>query len=732
MIDDILQRKDKFKTFLKSVPKEDGSVYGDTQINSYCYALEQASSKLKVSTPLVQSNVFGYESLQAFNRAYAIIVEASNYSKVDMATGNRTFSTALMHYSNFLKDSIKNGRTSQVKPNFIKYLEPIISVLRDIGQMDGSSIVASATTIQVRDAIIMKYSIDEVELATTYSDNGANQFMVELGFAGTYLALVGLIDDSIDNVWSLTASGNIIEIDDKVAFTVFRDGLKKIRSKSSRTNAKKCWIYPIDKSVSTKLTQPVEKPKPKDTKSPRIRSVYVGDSGFQVVEPDENANKTVQGKNTSNYANFVENKVITVPFGEIGDLRGFVSKGKIKGSLKQCFGNTADYLKTSLMLWQFVNDMQIGDYIILQQEDKILGRGIVISEYGYDEYRHDGCNHTREVKWTHLGEWTVQNPMRTTTLLDCSKYLGYLECINELFDATMSELEDTDLVFATYTKADFVLDVFMKDDEYDRLRELLYNKKNLILQGSAGVGKTYISTRLAHSIIGEKNPSQIKIIQFHQSYTYEEFFMGYRPTDNGLQLQYGVFYNFCKQAELDDENDYFFIIDEINRGNLSKIFGELFVLIENDKRGTEIQLTYTNELFSIPKNLYIIGMMNTADRGLAFLDYALRRRFGFYEIVPAFDSLGFMGYQAIISNSKFNKLILEVKVLNKDIECDENLGKGFTIGHSYFTNQTAKSVNDDWLKSLIDFEIIPLLGEYWFDEPSKVYEWKKRLNESIN
>ena len=124
----------------------------------------------------------------------------------------------------------------------------------------------------------------------------------------------------------------------------------------------------------------------------------------------------------------------------------------------------------------------------------------------------------------------------------------------------------------------------MDEVDYWNLVSLIANKKNVIHQGAPGVGKTYVAKRLAYSIMGEKNRERVLMIQFHQSYSYEDFIMGFRPSENGFELRKGAFYNFCKDAEIDSENEYFFIIDEINRGNLSKIFGELFMLIETDKR----------------------------------------------------------------------------------------------------------------------------------------------------
>ena len=176
--------------------------------------------------------------------------------------------------------------------------------------------------------------------------------------------------------------------------------------------------------------------------------------------------------------------------------------------------------------------------------------------------------------------------------------------------------------------------------------------------------------------MGVKDIERVMMVQFHQSYSYEDFIMGFRPSTTGFELKKGAFYNFCKKAEIDSDNDYFFIIDEINRGNLSKIFGELFMLIENDKRGISLQLLYSDEKFAVPKNVYIIGMMNTADRSLAMLDYALRRRFAFFEIKPGFETDGFREYRMAIDNTKFNKLIDCVEKLNKLIYLQEEAYKG--------------------------------------------------------
>lgn len=282
---------------------------------------------------------------------------------------------------------------------------------------------------------------------------------------------------------------------------------------------------------------------------------------------------------------------------------------------------------------------------------------------------------------------------------------------------------NTNEISEKYTRDNFLSEVFMKADRYDELVLRIRHKKNIILQGAPGVGKTFTAKRLAYSMMGEKDESRIEFVQFHQNYSYEDFIMGYRPEGAEFKLKEGIFYNFCQKASNNPKKDFFFIIDEINRGNLSKIFGELLMLIESDYRGEKATLAYSGKNFSVPENLYIIGMMNTADRSLALIDYALRRRFSFIEIDPGFESVGFNNYMKTCNNSKFNSLIEWIIKLNDCITKDPSLGRGFRIGHSYFCARNCV----DHLSEIVKFDIIPMLEEYWFDDPDKIDYWKNKL-----
>ena len=441
------------------------------------------------------------------------------------------------------------------------------------------------------------------------------------------------------------------------------------------------------------------------------------------------------GDNACKWDVFYGAGIMGIGWSAIGDLTSFGSKDDMKKKMKETYGTEYTYRNAAHATWQFANEIKPGDIVFVKKGMyKIIGRGVVTGEYQYrpdledDEYEY---GHIRTVDWTHNGEWDHPGQAVMKTLTDITSYTEYVEKLNALFTEDVEDIEEIETTYPPYDADKFLVEVYMDSSDYNTLVGLIRNKKNVILQGAPGVGKTYAAKRLAYSMMGKKDQDRVMLVQFHQSYTYEDFIEGFRPTStgNGFEIKKGSFYNFCKKAGDDLENEYFFIIDEINRGNLSKIFGELFMLIENDKRGNSLQLLYSDEKFNVPGNVYIIGMMNTADRSLAMLDYALRRRFAFYPINPGFDSDGFRNYKSKLDNEKFNKLISCVENLNNVISADDSLGEGFCVGHSYFCN--IESVTDSILSNIIEYELIPLLKEYWFDEPIKVRDWSSNLRSAI-
>ncbi len=279
-----------------------------------------------------------------------------------------------------------------------------------------------------------------------------------------------------------------------------------------------------------------------------------------------------------------------------------------------------------------------------------------------------------------------------------------------------------------YTDEEFDKEVFLPFDTYNDIKNILDSKRNIILQGPPGVGKTYIAQRLAYTLIGErnKNGDRIETVQFHQSYSYEDFVEGYKPVQDGFELKQGKFLKLCEKARNDKDRNYVLIIDEINRGNISKIFGELLLLIEKDKREeTYVKLTYSDIPFTIPENLYIIATMNTADKSLAIMDYALRRRFSFINIKPAFEGNNnkWDEYQSDKINEQFfDKIINKIKEINKNIK--DSLGEDYLIGHSYFSNLENKYSKES-LKMIIYYDILPLLKEYLSDDKNTYENYEK-------
>ena len=471
---------------------------------------------------------------------------------------------------------------------------------------------------------------------------------------------------------------------------------------------------------------------------------YCAWKSSQAEKPEEPPTKTVDsnvketdywiyspGDNACMWDEFFKNGIMGIGWDEVTNLKDFASKEEIKEFMKKVYDASYSYKNNAHCLWQFANEIKVGDVVLVKKGmHKIIGRGVVTSNYIYDSSR-DTYKHIRKVDWQNNGEWEHPGQAVMKTLTNISAYPDYVQKLLDLFaeDSPEEVSEQKEIKYPPYSKDDFLNEVYMDEDTYNTLTEVLEAKYNVILQGAPGVGKTFAAKRLAYSIMGQKDTSRVAMVQFHQSYSYEDFIQGYRPSKEGFELENGAFYKFCKEAEEDNERPYFFIIDEINRGNLSKILGELMMLTEKDKRGEKIKLLYSNEWFTVPQNVRIIGMMNTADRSLALMDYALRRRFAFFDFAPAFSSEGFKNYLVEKNSPKMESLITVVESLNNTISSDESLGDGFRIGHSYFC--TDDEATDEWLKSVVEYEVIPLIKEYWFDEPTKVRDWSATLRSAI-
>ncbi len=682
-------------------------------------------------------------------------------------------------------DETEENETDKISnASFLKWFAPLIKALKDLG--------GSATPEQARGKIVENENLDEETLSETRGKNDGNKFSNEVAFARSYLGYEEILDTKTRGIWSLTEKGYQVEMTDKLASDIFlkwatilknrREGkednflnlqseFKKWMSLLMKSNGKaysKATINSYCSALKNATAKLIVETPIEDTNIfnytdidsfNRVYKIILNASNFAIVNME--AGNKAYSAGLVKYSEFLtkrsrkglfhptvhsEEVLDEIAESTVDDTRNYwwlnanpkiwsfsdINIGEMQSySLYNDNGNKRRIFKNFI-------DAKNGDIIVAYESTpvkKIVGLAKIVKEQDGESLffektreltRPIECQTLKECKELEEMEY-FQNSQGSLFKLTENEFNFIMGMIEE--NSPITKSEET---LEQYMEEEFLADVYMTKNNYQTLKNLLIRKKNLILQGSPGVGKTYAAKRLAYSIMGVEDESRVATIQFHQSYSYEDFILGYKPDAEGFKLEYGAFYNFCKTAINNPTKKYFFIIDEINRGNLSKIFGELFMLIEEDKRGERLTLLYSSEKFYVPENVYIIGMMNTADRSLAMLDYALRRRFAFFEIEPAFDNEQFKEYQAKVSNVNFHRLVDTIKGINNDIANDESLGNGFRIGHSYTCVNTEKynldeKIDDTWVKEIALYEIKPLIEEYWFDNSDMREKWISEL-----
>lgn len=374
---------------------------------------------------------------------------------------------------------------------FLRWFKPLIQALRDLG--------GSGTPAEARAKIVENEQLSDEEVNAIRGKNNVNKFENEVAFARSYLVNAGYIDKSIYGVWTLTEAGKSVEMTDDMASDIFKSGVAQAQNSREKKGA-------------------------------AIADDDVDTVHYWIYAP---------GENSCMWEEFYSEGIMAIGWGEIGDLKTFDSKDAMKSKMKETFDASLSYKNAAHATWQFVNDMKIGDIVFVKKGmHQLVGRGVVSSDYEYDADRNDKYGNIRKVNWTHKGEWPHPGQAVMKTLTDITSYTDYVEKLNALFeDESAEDVEEVSKNYPVYTEDDFLDEVFMTEEEYSKLVGILKAKKNVILQGAPGVGKTFAAKRLAYSVMGVKDIDRVMMVQFHQSYSYEDFIMGFRPSTTGFELK---------------------------------------------------------------------------------------------------------------------------------------------------------------------------------------------------
>lgn len=577
---------------------------------------------------------------------------------------------------NFLSSGAENIEQDNVKqgPAFLKFFNPLLKVLNEKGE---------GKPIEITKIVLDSFKFSAQEL-NEKSKTGVPILYNQVAWARNYLKDGGLISNENRGVWALTELGKNKSLTDKEAYDLFKSVQEKFKKQEEEIN---------------KLEgSPSEEAEPINfwwlNANPKIWSIANDPEGHRhtYTTHNEKGNK----RRIYKYFEAVKPGDLIVGYESAPTKQINAIYEVTKGIHSTINGEEIEFeLVEKLEIPVHWNDLKSN--IALQNCEVFInnqGSLFKLTEEEYDIIR----------------EILDNKNIATEKQLQSSSIKQY------------KFKEDTDKPFIS--EVDFLQAV-----------ALLKRKKNIILQGPPGVGKTFIARKLAYEIMQEIKDANIEMVQFHQSYSYEDFIQGLRPTQKGgFDLRDGIFYSFCRRAMAHPDRPFFFIIDEINRGNLSKIFGELMMLIETDKREEKfsLKLTYAEDeedRFYVPSNLYIIGTMNTADRSLAIVDYALRRRFAFITLQPEYGD----NFRSFLSSKGLTEPMVDhicttVAKVNNRIKIDVNLGEGFQIGHSYFCTFTTNEDENKWWNEILSFELKPLLEEIWFDDSGTVTEVLKQLS----
>ncbi len=711
-----------FKNWISIPGKASAETIPNERIDAYVNALKFSSAKL-IGAKVRSTDLFSFVTMEDFAEAKKTIESSSNFNIVDKA-GNGTFSDALAYYAKFLEEITlpvcwlftNNPKTYDIIPA-VQELATITWRLeqkdRNVKKNDriylwvpgvDGGIVASGTVLgnpEEKDPLRNDPYVIESDLF--FERFTGVDIRLDRRFTNPLVSRNLLLSDE------QTRNLEVLLFPGAATYHITaeqEDAIEKLINGDYLTNPPDA-----EEKDNDEITP--------DTPSARK---IVHPRRYWIFAPSENP-KT--------WEDFYSHGYIALGLDALGDLKQYSSKDAMKQMMKSKFGSGRNYKHLCNVAWQFAFDMHVGDIVYYGGgPQKLLGRGIIKSDYAYDLGRKAKRN-IRTVAWTNKGDWESQPCVIRRTLTDITPYSEYCRELEEMvvgpFDSGIADDVDAP-AFPPYSKEDFLSETFVDESEFDSLRDLLLDKKNIVLTGAPGVGKTFIAERLAYAIMGEKDIERVKMIQFHSGYNYDNFVMGYRRTSEGDELTTGVFYNFCKEAEPDD-NAYFLIIDDIGRGNWSAVFGDLITQLGSDRRGQPLRLLYRDELFCIPENVYIIATMNPSAGNAVLTDYSLRRRFAFYDVAPAFENPSFIQYKNSIGSKKLDRLIKVIIDLNKSISQDPANTTGFLIGHGYFCS--SNPIDDNRLDFIAKYELLPLIHTYFATQPEQDKLWTAKFTAAI-
>lgn len=447
---------------------------------------------------------------------------------------------------------------------------------------------------------------------------------------------------------------------------------------------------------------------------------------YSTVVRNTKAYKIAPGDNAKYWDECFKNGYICIGWDDVGDMRNYADYNEFRYKFGEIYSDYDKSKRTqkSNEMWTFFT-LNAGDTVIANKgTSTILGVGKVSEKgYLYDASREE-YKHIVYVEWKKdydAKEITPQNYWAFTTVYEISEKL-YKVIVGDN-TIKQNKVINTDDSKTIKTDVDeMVVETFSEDEEkfFLQMDKNLLRKGNVILYGPPGTGKTFLSNRYLQWKRKNSDKGITKnFCTFHPSFNYEDFIEGYKPVDSGkgdmsFKLQDGIFKALCKKAAEHKDEEFYLIIDEINRGNVEKIFGEMITLIEGDKRGMSLQLSQSKEEFCVPQNVYIIGTMNTTDRSIKMLDAALRRRFAFIECMPDYVLIGkpidSVGLSPKVILSKINARLREIEDREKQ------------IGHSYFMKNGKQIETVSELREVYIYDIIPLISEYCFNDYSKMSE----------